>query len=282
MQVVANPNRSPAFRLITVAASGLGSFVLGLWGLKYGFGTNVAGIPIGVASAIVASLCALAAGLAALSFFAGVDESANYVYKETHYDKLTGLLARSAMVGKIAEAAARTVKTGQPMFLIDIDIDRFKQINDAIGYSQGDELILAFASRLKACLPEGVTVGRIGAGEFAVLYPDSRALASMESVAELLIEKLMEPYQLNTHLQSVNLSVGIVAMPKDGKIPRFSCCVARTLRCRMRALRGSGTGPCSIPTWARSPTTGSGSSPSCIAHSNAATSICTISRSSTC
>ncbi|MBX3578236.1 MAG: bifunctional diguanylate cyclase/phosphodiesterase [Rhizobiaceae bacterium] len=219
MQVVTNPNRSPVFRLITIAASGLGSFVLGLWGLKYGFGTNVAGIPIGLASGIVASLCALAAGLAALSFFAGVDESANYVYKETHYDKLTGLLARTAMVGKIAEAAARTLKTGQPMFLIDVDIDRFKQINDAIGYSQGDQLILAFASRLKACLPEGVTVGRIGAGEFAVLYPDNRALASMESVAELLIEKLMEPYQLTTHLQSVNLSVGIVAMPKDGNDP---------------------------------------------------------------
>ena len=61
------------------------------------------------------------------------------------------------------------------MFLIDIDIDRFKQINDSIGYSQGDELIRAFAKRLKASLPEGVVIGRIGAGEFAVLYPDSKA-----------------------------------------------------------------------------------------------------------
>ena len=219
MQVVTNPNRSPVFRLITIAASGIGSFVLGLWGLKYGFGTNVAGLPIGIASGIVASLCALAAGLSALSFFAGVDESASYVYKETHYDKLTGLLARAAMVSKVAEAAARTSKTGEPMFLIDIDIDRFKQINDSIGYSRGDQLILAFAQRLKDSLPKDVVIGRIGAGEFAVLYPDSKALASMESVAEFLIERLMEPYQLENHLQAVNLSVGIVAMPKDGNDP---------------------------------------------------------------
>jgi diguanylate cyclase (GGDEF)-like protein len=243
MPPVANPNRTPVFRLITIAASGIGSFVLGLWGLKYGFGTNVAGIPIGVASAIVASLCALAAGLSALSFFAGVDESASYVYNETHYDKLTGLHARVAMVGKIAEAAAKTARTGEPVFLIDIDIDRFKQINDSIGYSQGDDLIRAFSQRLKECLPEGVVIGRIGAGEFAILYPDSRALASMESVAELLIERLMEPYQLKTHLQSVNLSVGIVAMPKDGNDPVQ---VLRRSNLALQNARAAGVGNWSV------------------------------------
>ena len=80
------------------------------------------------------------------------------------------------MVGKIAEAAQSTIKSGEPIYLIDIDIDRFKQINDAIGYSQGDELIRAFTQRLQghACR-EGVVIGRIGAGEFAVLYPDAVA-----------------------------------------------------------------------------------------------------------
>ena len=243
MQVVSNPNRSPIFRLITIAASGLGSFILGMWGLKFAFGANFVGLPSPVITAIVASLCALAAALAALSFFAGIDESANYVYTETHFDKLTGLLARTAMVGRIADAAARTAKTGEPVFLIDIDIDRFKQINDSIGYSQGDELILAFAKRLRDALPEGLVVGRIGAGEFAVLYPDNRALASMESVAELLIEKLMEPYQLKTHLQTVNLSVGIVAMPKDGNDPIM---LLRRSNLALQNARAAGAGNWSV------------------------------------
>ena len=134
MKAASNPNRSPLFRLLTIGSSGIGSFVLGLWGLKYGFGGNIAGLPADVMGAAIASLCALAAALAAMSFFAGVDESADYVFKETQVDKLTGLLGRTAMMGKIAEAAIKSTKTGTPVFLVDIDIDRFKQINDSIGY----------------------------------------------------------------------------------------------------------------------------------------------------
>lgn len=214
-----NPKRSSAFRLITIAASGLGSFVLGLWGFKLGLGDSVAGLPSEVLGGVLAALCALAASLAAMSFFAGVDESATFVYQETQIDKLTGLHARTAMVGKIAEAASATIRSGEPVFLIDIDIDRFKQINDSIGYSQGDQLIRAFAKRLKELLPEGTEMGRIGAGEFAVLVPDTEAMGAVDTLVEYLIEKLMEPYQLPSHLQSVNMSVVIVAMPKDGLDP---------------------------------------------------------------
>lgn len=214
-----NPERSPAFRLVTIAVAGAGSIALGLWGVRFGFGTNVAGIPIGVLSGTLAALCALAASLSAMSFFAGVDESATFVYQETQIDKLTGLHARTAMIGKIAEAASATLRTGEPVFLIDIDIDRFKQINDSIGYSHGDQLIRAFAKRLREILPDSTAMGRIGAGEFAVLVPDTPDMGPVDRLVEYLIEKLMQPYQLPSHLQSVNLSVGIVALPKDGIDP---------------------------------------------------------------
>jgi diguanylate cyclase (GGDEF)-like protein len=219
MPAVSNPNRSPIFRLITIGSAGLGSFILGLWGLQFGFGDGVAGLPAEVIGAVIAALCSLAAGGAAISFFAGVDESVSYVVKETHFDKLTGLLSRPAMIGKIAEAAESTVRTGEPVFLIDIDIGRFKQINESIGYHQGDELVRAFGQRLKASLPDNVVIGRIGAGEFAVLYPDAYFNMSMDVIAERLIAELMEPYDLISHQQSVNVSVGIVAMPKDGVDP---------------------------------------------------------------
>ena len=75
MPAVSNPNRSPVFRLITIASSGLGSFILGLWGLQFGFGDGVAGLPAEVVGSVIAGLCALAAGGAAMSVFAGVDES---------------------------------------------------------------------------------------------------------------------------------------------------------------------------------------------------------------
>ena len=214
-----NPARSLGFRLTTIAITGICSFVLGLWGIKLGFGPEIGGVPAEVLSAMLATLCALAASLAVMSFFAGVEESAAYVYKETQLDKLTGLHARTAMIGKIAEAASATIRTGEPVFLIDIDIDRFKQINESIGYSHGDQLIRVFAQRLRELLPENTEIGRIGAGEFAVLIPDTPGLGPVDTLVEYLIDKLMQPYRLPSHLQSVNLSVGIVAMPKDGLDP---------------------------------------------------------------
>ena len=243
MPAVSNPNRSPVFRLITIASSGLGSFILGLWGLQFGFGDGVAGLPAEVVGSVIAGLCALAAGGAAMSFFAGVDESVDYVVKETHFDKLTGLLSRSAMIGKIAEAAQSTARTGEPVFLIDIDIGRFKQINESIGYNKGDELVRAFAQRLRASLPDNVVIGRIGAGEFAALYPDAYFNMSMDVIAERLIAELMEPYELMAHQQSVNVSVGIVAMPKDGVDPIL---LLRRSNLALQNARSAGIGNWSV------------------------------------
>ena len=243
MPAVSNPNRSPVFRLITIASSGLGSFILGLWGLQFGFGDGVAGLPAEVVGSVIAGLCALAAGGAAMSFFAGVDESVDYVVKETHFDKLTGLLSRSAMIGKIAEAAQSTARTGEPVFLIDIDIGRFKQINESIGYNKGDGLVRAFAQRLKASLPDNVVIGRIGAGEFAALYPDAYFNMSMDVIAERLIAELMEPYDLMTHQQSVSVSVGIVAMPKDGVDPIL---LLRRSNLALQNARSAGIGNWSV------------------------------------
>ncbi len=213
-----SPTRSRVFRLATIAASGLGSFGLALWAVKSGIG-GIDGLPADIVAGMIAALCALAASFAAMSFFAGVDESASWVYRETQFDKLTGLSTRTAMVGRIAEAATAALGTGRPVFLLDIDIDRFKHINDTIGYSDGDRLVRAFAERLREVMPGEAEIGRISAGEFAVLIPDRPDLGSMDAFIGRIYEKLTQPYQLPSHLQSVNMSVGLVAIPKDGTEP---------------------------------------------------------------
>ncbi len=219
MQEPTQPFRTPVFRLLTIGAAGIGSFIIGLWGLRYGMGDQIAGMPAEVIGAIIASLCALAAAGSSMSFFAGVDESASYVFRETQTDKLTGLNSRTAMIGKIAEAAVMVSRTGKPVYLIDIDIDRFKHINDSIGDQQGDELLKLFATRLQDNLPDGIEIGRIGSGQFGVLLPDEKSPLLITEMVEQLIEVMMKPYQLKSHLQSISISVGIVAMPKDGDDP---------------------------------------------------------------
>ena len=102
MQADSNPTRSKLFRLITIAASGLGSFVIGMWGLRVGFGESLASLSGTMIGGVVAALCALAASLAAMSFFAGVDESEDFVYRETQLDKLTGFFARTATLSMLS------------------------------------------------------------------------------------------------------------------------------------------------------------------------------------
>jgi diguanylate cyclase (GGDEF)-like protein len=211
----ANPRRTPIFRAISISAAGLGSFVLAFWALHAGLGSHLADLSTQSLALVIAALGALAASAATVSFFAGVEESAGYVFRETQIDKLTGLNARTAMIGKTAEASARAVKTGLPCYLIDIDIDRFKQINDAIGYQSGDKLIKAFAQRLVGQFPRGTEIGRLGAGEFGILLPGLEDTSSIDR----LIAAMSAPYQLGTHAQSVKIAVGIVAMPKDGTDP---------------------------------------------------------------
>lgn len=213
--------------------------MLGVWGVQTGFGGQPGALHLELLGGLVATLCALAAIVASLSFFAGIDESAEYVFNETQIDKLTGFHARVSMIGKIAETVSRTTRTGEPAYMIDIDINRFKQINDSIGYQAGDELIAAFSHRLKSLVPAEVVLGRIGAGEFVLIYPDSAGMDSIDTVVQKLIDALHEPIQLASHLQSVTLSVGIVAMPKDGLDPIL---LLRRSNLALQNARASGIG----------------------------------------
>lgn len=219
MTTTTNPTRGRAFRLVAIAASGLGGFLVGLWGIELGLAGNGDRLNPATLGAIIASLCTLAAAGATLSFFAGVDESADYVFNETQVDKLTGLHARTAMIGRIAQSACEATRSGGTVFLIDLEINRFKRINDAIGYSQGDELVKAFVARLRASLPEGVQIGRLGAGEFAILYPQELMRSGPGEVVQELVGRMARSYRLAGHSQAVTLSVGVVSIPGDGEDP---------------------------------------------------------------
>lgn len=233
-----SPRRGGLFRILTIASSGFCALTIGIWGFDYGLAEGMSGLsPVAVRS-IIAGLCALAASCAALSFFAGVDESADYVFRETHFDKLTGFFTRAAAVGRIAQSALKVAQSGEPVFLIDIDIDRFKQISDALGYDGTDELVKTFAQRLRGRLPKGTEAGRIGAGEFAVLLPDRPSL-DLEATIEDLIAELSRPYQLLNHLQTVSVSAGVVACPKDGT---DATCLLRRSNLALQQARATGLG----------------------------------------
>ena len=139
-----------------------------------------------------------------------------------YFDGLTGLPNRRMLLDRMETALRSAERAGQVGAVLYIDLDNFKQINDARGHTLGDALLMQVAQRLAQLLRPGDTVARLGGDEFVVLVHN---LASdMESggraallVAEELRTALETPYAIDTHLYSSTGSIGITLFPKRGE-----------------------------------------------------------------
>ncbi len=128
-------------------------------------------------------------------------------------DALTGLLNRRGFLewGRTALAAAR--RRGRPMALLYLDLDRFKEVNDALGHAAGDRLLLAVAKRLAEATRSRDLLARLGGDEFAALIEADREGAI--KVAERVRKALADPVPLGGDPVRVGASVGIALFPGD-------------------------------------------------------------------
>jgi diguanylate cyclase (GGDEF)-like protein len=136
------------------------------------------------------------------------------------FDTLTGLPNRRRLAGcledAIAGAAARDGRAG----VMFIDLDRFKSVNDMLGHSAGDALLVQAGRRLQDCVGAHGVVARLGGDEFAVVLPaldaQSEHTLEAESVARRIVDALAQPFTLQGQQLFVSASVGIAAWPDDG------------------------------------------------------------------
>ena len=139
-----------------------------------------------------------------------------------YFDALTGLPNRRMLLDRMEHALRSAQQTAQVGAVLYIDLDNFKQINDARGHTLGDALLMQVTQRLMQQLRPGDTVARLGGDEFVVL---AHNLASdMEAggrqallVAEEIRTALEAPYTIDTHLYSTTGSIGITLFPKRGE-----------------------------------------------------------------
>jgi diguanylate cyclase (GGDEF)-like protein len=124
--------------------------------------------------------------------------------REATHDSLTGLPNRSYFVDRLAEA----LETQTPLAVLHLDIDRFKVVNDALGPSSGDSLLVAFADRILACCQPGQVVARLGADEFAVLMPNMRPAGALPH-AERIRASAREPFDAWGREVFVSVSGGL-------------------------------------------------------------------------
>jgi len=136
-----------------------------------------------------------------------------------HHDPLTGLPNRLLLLSRLdhaLERARRHRSTGAVLFL---DLDRFKTVNDSLGHPAGDELLNQVARRLRARLRDTDTLARLGGDEFVVVLEDVDSPEHAGTVAQTLIERLTESFELEGgHVVYIGTSIGISLFPTDSNV----------------------------------------------------------------
>jgi diguanylate cyclase (GGDEF)-like protein len=126
---------------------------------------------------------------------------------QAFHDSLTGLANRSLFLERVTEATSRPNRRHRPVVLF-VDLDDFKTVNDSLGHSAGDQLLVAVAGRLRACLRPADLAARMGGDEFAVLLERSEVNNAMV-VGERIIASLRQPFMIEGNEVVVRASVGI-------------------------------------------------------------------------
>lgn len=130
---------------------------------------------------------------------------------EALHDALTGLPNRRHLDARLEQIVSQALP-GQMVSLLQIDLDRFKQINDTLGHAAGDHVLVEVAERLRSSLRSSDFVARIGGDEFVVLC-DNSAKAGLRKLGEKIVSACAKPVTYEGHLCEFGASVGIVSVP---------------------------------------------------------------------
>ncbi|TVQ06566.1 MAG: EAL domain-containing protein [Leptolyngbya sp. DLM2.Bin27] len=127
------------------------------------------------------------------------------------HDGLTGLPNRKQLHERLEASLSQAHQQNSYRFaLLFLDIDHFKVVNDSLGHLIGDELLMEVASRLKAVLRQTDLAVRLGGDEFVVLLEDVNHLDVAQAMAERILERLRQPFQLSSHQMFATVSLGLV------------------------------------------------------------------------
>ena len=139
-------------------------------------------------------------------------------YQALH-DALTGLPNRSLFGDRLRQALL-AARRNQKMFgVLLLDLDRFKDINDALGHDRGDSLLQEVTARLRGVLRATDTIARLGGDEFAVLTTDARHPEDVIATAKKILASLEGPFAIGDQMVETGASIGIATYPVHGDDP---------------------------------------------------------------
>jgi diguanylate cyclase (GGDEF)-like protein/PAS domain S-box-containing protein len=140
------------------------------------------------------------------------------VHFQAYHDLLTGLPNRALFRDHLGLMLAQGRRNQKPLAVLSLDLDHFKVINDSLGHTIGDELLLAVGARLRQCLREGDTLARLGGDEFAVLLPTLVSRSDVDHICRKIIQVLSRPVYVKGHEIYISVSIGACVAPEDGEM----------------------------------------------------------------
>ncbi|HEX2603082.1 MAG TPA: EAL domain-containing protein, partial [Oxalicibacterium sp.] len=136
---------------------------------------------------------------------------------QANYDALTGLANRNLLNERIQQALIQARRYDHLLTVVFIDIDNFKLVNDSLGHSAGDELIVTVAERLRVCVRDGDTVARIGGDEFVLLLVNRNFEDANIQIMKRIQEEMAHPVLIRGKGLVVTCSMGLARFPEDGE-----------------------------------------------------------------
>ena len=146
-----------------------------------------------------------------------VVEREEKLYRQAHYDTMTGLPNRQLFRDRLNQQIAYAHRENYRIALLFIDLDRFKDVNDTSGHSEGDRLLKMAAVRLQDIICETDTVARIMGDEFTIILSKTESPRAAGIIADKVITQLSKPFIIDPKEHYLGASVGIAIYPDDGR-----------------------------------------------------------------
>lgn len=136
---------------------------------------------------------------------------------QANFDTLTTLPNRNLLMDRIRQAIVLANRHNERFALAFMDLDNFKYVNDSLGHSMGDQLLVEVAQRIRSCVREYDTVARIGGDEFVLLLPETRTEAEVEATLKRMNAQLTKPVMMQGQVELyISGSMGYCFYPTDG------------------------------------------------------------------
>ena len=145
------------------------------------------------------------------------EQSRERITHLAYHDALTRLPNQSLFKDRLKQAIALSSRSDQIQAVLLLNVDRFKTINDSLGYTAGDQMLQAIAQRLTSCVRESDTVARFGADEFAVLLMQLSRTQDAANTAKAIKQAVEQAFLIDGRELFITSSIGISVYPQDGR-----------------------------------------------------------------